>query len=323
MANAEVKTAPEKKVVTVKVGETTEEVVKDSNEHLVLLQEFDTSKKYMFELAMKNPEPELPVIEVQGQKARVSPHKEFPPYRNIIMSSQIVWKGQRRNIRYYDGCDTIFVDKQPKDRETIEQLIAQSRKRAFLEGKFGCFGEDKMLLLYMNITSWNTESPFRTRTADGVFKSVNPDKRATAEANKLDETEKALELAKNASNTKMMIHAAYLGIQTMDWDSGNELTEKEIRTAYRKEALRNSAEFITSYGNKSLETQYYINKALDKGVITNKFNPNKATWGSSNKEICDISGLRTPEAIAQRLFEFSTSEDGEEFLIQLKAVSDN
>jgi len=35
-----------------------------------------------------------------------------------------------------------------------------------------------------------------------------------------------------------------------------------------------------------------------------------------------VSGLKTNEALSQRLFEFSQSEDGEEFLIQLKAISE-
>lgn len=292
------------------------------NEDLVLSQTFEVGKKYMFELAEQNPERELPVIEVQGQKSRISPHKKFKPFQNIVFTSQIVWEGKRRMLRYYDGCDTIFADLQPKEKDVIDQFIKQTTRRNFIDGKFGCFGEEYWLLMYMNICSWNTDSPFRTRTASSIFKSVNGERIATVESSKLDQTEKALQLAKEATEVKMRIHADYLGISTIDFDSNNELTEKEIRTAYRKEALRNSDYFIESYGNKSIEVKYYIDQALQKGLINNKFNANKATWGSSNTEICDISGLKSPEAIAQRLFEFSQSEDGQEFLIQLKAISE-
>ncbi len=91
---------------------------------------------------------------------------------------------------------------------------------------------------------------------------------------------------------------------------------------YRKEASRNPKAFIESYGNKTLEVKYYIDKALLNGTINNKFNPNKATWGKSNTVICDISGLTSSEAISQRLFEFSQTPEGEEFVLQLKAVSE-
>lgn len=289
-----------------------------SIEDAFLAQEFDPSKKYMFELASKNLERELPVFDMVTK--RPVPHQEFKPSQNIVLSSQIVWKGSRVNIRYYDGCDSIFVSEQPKDKETVDQLIKQTKKRFFEKGKFGCFGDERMLLLYLNACSWNGDSPFKTRTSDTIFVSVNADKKASQESSRLDLIEKAISLAREASNTKMMIHANYLGIPTTDWDSGNDLTEAEIRTAYRKEALQNPQNFIDSYGNKSIEMKYYIDKALESGLINNKFNSNKATWSSSNSEICDISGLRSHEAIAAKLLEFSQLEEGEEFVIQLKSI---
>lgn len=300
-------------------GELVEE---GSNEHLVLTQVFDSGKKYMFELASINSEREMPVIDMVTKRA--VPHKKFKPFQNMVFTSQVVWKGQRRMLRYYDGCTSIFQDKQPKDKETIDQLIAQTNKNKynFLEGKFGCYGDERMLLLYMNICSWNGDSLFKTKSSDTIFVPVNADKVATAESLKLDNIELALGYAREAKLNKMLIHANYLGIPVLDYDSGNELSEKEIRTLYRKEASRNPENFIETYGNTSIEIKYYIDKALEKGIINTQFNPNKATWKSSNTAICDISGLKSHEAIAQRLFEFSQSEEGEEFVIQLKAISE-
>ncbi len=313
MANAET-TAPSKpKEAQPKILPTKEE--------LALSQEFDISKKYMFELATPNVERELPVFDM-GLKRNV-PHKKFKPRQNIILTSQIVWNNQRRVIRYYDGCTSIFVDEQPKEKETIDQLIAQTNrdKYNFIEGKFGCYGDERMLLLYLNICSWNAESEFRTRTADAIFIPSNKDKQATLESKRIDEQEEALKLAREATLTKMLIHANYLGIPVSDFDSGNELTEKEIRTEYRKKALSDSKNFIESYGNKSIETKYYIDKALLSGVISNKNNPNKAAWSKSGTEICDVSGLRSNEAISEKLLEFSQlGDEGAEFSIQLKAL---
>lgn len=285
-----------------------------------LAQEFDTTKKYVFQLAVESMELDKPVIDARNNRAL--PHKPHKPYQNLIMTSQIVWNGGRIGIRYYDGCESIFISEQPKEKDVVDQLIQQTKRRGFNEGKLIVEGFDRMLLLYLSVCSWNTESPFRTSTANGIFFAANADKRATRESDRLDKMEEAMKYAREATLTKMKVHSAYLGIALSDYDSGNELSEKELRTAYRKEASRDPQRFIESYGNKTLEIKHYIDQALQKGTIHNKFNPNKATWGTSNNVICDVSGLKSPEALSQRLFEFSQTDDGSDFLIQLKAISE-
>lgn len=280
--------------------------------------EFDPQVRYMFKLVATNPERTRPVV--NHRTGRPIEQKLFKPFQNLVLTSQIVWENKRVNIRYYDGCDSIFVSEQPKEKETIDQLIAQTKKRNFVDGKLIVEGYDRLLLLYLSICSWNVDSPFRTNTATGIFRAENTAKRVTEEANKLDIIEQALELAKKATKVKMMIHASYLGISTVDYDTGNDLTEAEIRAKYRKEALTNAEQFISSYGNQSLETRYFIEKAYNSGLISNKDNPNKAAWSKSGNVICDISGLRSPEAITNRLFEFSQTEEGEEFKIQVAAI---
>lgn len=304
MADALVKEAPLKK----KNGE---------KEQKYLDMEFDTNIKYMFQLAEQNPVRELPVVDERTK--RQVPHQKFKPYQNVVLSSQIVWNGSRVNIRYYDGCESIFVSEQPKEKDVVDQLIRQTQPRHFLEGKLGVFGDEKMLLLYLNICSWNAESPFRTRSASYVFVPVNKEAQAKQDASMLDNAEKALKLAKEASEVKMRIHAGYLGIPEIDYDSGNEYSPAEIRIEYRKEAQRNPDNFISSYGNKDIEIKYYINKALQEGQISSKANANRAAW-KTGKEIIDISGLKSHEAISQKLFEFSQTEDGIEFLTQLQAL---
>lgn len=319
---AQAQTAPLKKAelqwIEIGEGNEKEKVVEGSKEHKALLQEFEVGRKYMFELVSEAPPPQYPVIDMRTQ--RPVPHKKYKPLHNMVLSSQIVWNGQRRNIRYYDGCTTLFQDKQPREKEMIEQLITQSKKRNFIEGKIGFYGEDRMLLMYANMCSWNVNSPFRTRTADGIFRSVDTAAIADSKAARVDQVELALKYAKEATTAKMYIHADYLGISSIDYDSGNEKTEKEIRAEYKERAMEDPAGFIESYGNRSIEVKYYIDKALLDGTINTKYNPNKATWGSSHSEIEDISGLKSHESIAQRLFEFSQSEAGSDFLIQLKAL---
>jgi len=318
MANAPVLEAPLKKDFIEVDGL---KVIKDSKEHLALMQEFDPNKRYVYQLAAENMNTEKPVIDAKTQKPL--PHKKFKPYQNLIMTSQIVWNNGRIGIRYYDGCESIFVSQQPKEKDVIDQLIQSTRRRAFLDGKLVVDGYERMLLLFLSICSWNTDSQFKTTTSTAIFTPQNSDRVASYEAEKLDKIEEAMMLAKEAPLKKMLIHSNYLGIPSKDYDSGNELSEKEIRIEYRKAASKNPISFIESYGNQTLEIKYYIEQALMSGLINNKLNANKAVWGKNNSIICDISGLKTNDAISQRLFEFSQSEEGEEFLVQLKAISES
>lgn len=297
-----------------------EEVEKGSKEHIALTQEFDSNKNYVFQLANENLVRELPVIMVSQDRRinRPEPHKKFKPWQNIVFSSQIVWKNQRRNIRYYDGCGTIFQDKQPKEKEMIEMLIRQTQQRAFIDGKIIITGDERQLLLFMFMCSWNVGSPFRTRTADGIFLALDKTKEAGKTASKIDKMMEALRTSKEATDTKMLIHANFLGIPETDWDSNNPLSIQETRTLYMEEASKDPFGFLESYGNKAIEVKYYINKALLDGTINTKFNSNKAVWGSANTEICDISGLRSHEAIAEKLLEFSQLEAGFEFSTQIR-----
>lgn len=293
-----------------------------SKEDAALKVEFDPEKVYVFELAKVNFERELPVYEIQGNKQYALKPRKHNLLQNLVMTSQVIWNNKRRILRYYDGCSTIFADEQPDRRDDIESFIKQTRKREFIDGKLAIRGDERLLLLYMNICSWNQDSPFKTRNSNTVFFCVNADETLAAEASIIDQQEKALEYARTAGETKMLIHAAYLGIPKTDYDSGNELTPAQIRILYRKKALERPKDFLDSYGNSKIELKYYIDKALEDGRISNKVNPNKAAW-KSGREIVDISGLKSYDAISERLFEFSQTSEGEEFAVQLKALFNN
>lgn len=286
-----------------------------------LTKKFDAKKKYMFELALENDIRELPIMMVQNNKATVEPHKKWKPFQNLVYTSQIVWNGERRAIRYYDGCTTLFVDEQPKDKDLIDGFMKSTKRRSFLEGKFGCHGDERMLLLYLYICSWNVESPFRTRTASEVFRPSDADSTADKKSAKMDLIEEALKLAREASEQKVKMHAAYLEIPEIDYESGNEWTPKQLRTLYREKAAADPKTFIESYGNKDLEVKWLIKTALHSGLINNKANKNKQAWKGSGTIILDTSGINSFDGIVNALFEHAKSEAGEEFLIQLRALN--
>jgi len=306
MANATKPVAPEKEKA--KIGKLEDEYIN---------MEFDPDKRYVFQLAEENRQRGALIWDMREN--RQVPERKFRPFHNIVYTSQIVWNKQRRNIRYYDGCTSLFVEEQPKDKEAIDQLIRSTRRRNFEHGMIAVYGDERMLLLYLMICSWNVESPFRTRTANQIFRPLDENRKATQEAARLDKIDEAMGLAKDASEIKMRIHANYLDIPTIDEMTGNELSEKALKTEYRKYAINNPEKFIESYGDKTIELKYYIDKAIQQGIINYTTTPNKATWQNGNV-ICDISGLRSAEGAAAKLLELSQLEEGEEFVLQLKAI---
>lgn len=263
---------------------------------------------------------------------------EYKPRQNLLFRSSIRWDGSdlvvdeksgkrisgqpagKRTLRYYDGCTSIFADEQTTDRETLEGYMNSTRERVFANGYLEVYDFEDMLIKYLDMCSYNGESPYRIPNIPAVFLPLDSDKQAEIEADKLDDLEEALEYARKADFKHMKIHAQFLGISETDLKTGNPLSEKALRTEYRKKAQENSKRFIQTYNDKSIQVESWIKEAMKSGEISTSLIPNKAVWGKKGSVICDISGLKTEEGILNKLIELSQLPDGEEFMTQLKAL---
>jgi hypothetical protein len=274
--------------------------------------------------------------------------KEYKPRQNVLYRSSIIWDGSdavyevkndkgeydtnsrlisghrpgKQIIRYYEGCTSLFEDEQPKDRDVISQLVESTPERFFADGYLFVYGYEDMLKKYLDICSWNADSDYRIPTVVPVFKALDSEASADSEADRLDKIEEAMELAKKSSEKKMLIHCAFLGVETVDFKTGNDLSEKAIRAAYRKAAMKDPFEFIRSYNDTSIQLQSYIEKAMQSGLISTTIIPNQAAWSKKGTIICDLSGLKSPDAILNKLVEFakSESEQGVAFKEMLTAL---
>lgn len=302
------------------------------------VSEEDFDKKFGYVLAAENEERGKIYDGTTGKEVRGPKHK---PRLNILMRSVIVWDGSdavyevkdnpdsklisghrkgRQVIRYYDGCQSLFEDEQPKDKETIEQLVKSTREFFFQNGYFYVQGSDTMLKKYMDICSWNAESPMRVPSVTGLFKALDSETSAIALDDSLDRLEEALALAKKASEKKMMFHAEFLGVELVDPRTTNPHTTKVIRAKYREAAMKNPAEFVKTYNDESLQLEGWINKAMLEGKISSTLMPGQAMWTDTGYTICDIAGLKTREGILNKLIEFTKSEDGKGFRDILEKV---
>lgn len=288
----------------------------------------DINTRYVYVLAEKN-EKRGRVYDEHGMPRG---ENEYKPRRNLLLRSSINWDGKadpysgkpraagRHLIRYYDGCTTLFVDDQPKDKETIDQLVINTREMSFLHGYISVYGYDTLLKTYMDWCSYNGDSPYKIPTTDTIFILLDSEKASKMEADQLDLAEQAMGLAKKAPKAKMMVHAQYLGISFLDEKTNNERSEDAIRTSYRMVAKNDPAKFIQSYNDKSIETATYIETAMKTGVISTTMIPNKAVWSANGSTICDISGIKSHEGIAAKLLEFSQMPEGGAFDDQLRAL---
>ena len=288
----------------------------------------DINTKYVYVLAEKN-EKRGRIYDEHGAPRGESDYK---PRRNLLLRSSIKWpggkdpfSGKERNagrhlIRYYDGCTTLFIDDQPKDKETIDQLCNNTRELSFLHGYLSVYGYETLLKNYMDWASYNGDSPYKIPTTDTIFVLLDSEKASKVEAEQLDLAEQAMKLAKDAKENKMMVHAEYLGISFLDEKTNNQRSADAIRTSYRMVAKNDPATFIRSYNDKSIETATYIQTALKTGEISTTLIPNKAIWSKTKVEICDISGIKSHEGISNKLLEFSQLPEGGAFDDQLRAL---
>ena len=288
----------------------------------------DINTKYAYVLAQKN-EPRGMVYDENGRKRG---EIEYKPYLNLILSSSIIWDGKvdpfsgkprsagRHKIRFYDGCTTLFVDDQPKDKETVDELVASTREIIFRFGFCFVYGYDTLLKSYLDWCSYNEESIYRMPTVAVKFKPVDSEKQIRDDEVELELEDAARDLAKSAPLKKMNIHAKYLGISFEDEVTGHPLSDSAMRTEYRKYAKAEPKHFLTSYNDKTIEVTTWVAEALNTGKISTTKVANTAVWAKGQTVICDLSGLKAQDLIIAKLVELTQIESGADFLAQLKTL---
>lgn len=294
----------------------------------------DAPKKRVYVLAQKNTRRGR----VFDENGNPRGEAEYKPRQNLLFRSSIRWDGSdlvadpksgkrisgqpigKRTLRYYDGCTTIFADEQPTDRETLQGYMDTTRERLFANGYLEVYDYEDMLIKYLDMCSYNGESPFRIPAIPAIFLPLDSEKQAQADSEILDDLEEALGYAKKADFKKMKIHSQFLGISELDLKTGNALSEKALRTEYRKKAKENPSRFIETFNDKSIQVSSWITDALKIGEISTTLIPNKAVWAKKGAVICDMSGIKSEEGVLNKLIEFSNLPEGEEFMTQLRAL---
>jgi hypothetical protein len=138
----------------------------------------------------------------------------------------------------------------------------------------------------------------------------------------LDALEEALEIAKKAPIKKVRVHAKFLNIPDVDLVTQYPLSEKALRTEYRKRAKQDPDKFVETYNDQTIHIKTWIHMAIESGQIDTKIIANKASIKELGKVICPIDGIKTQEGVLNKLIEHSQMPEGAEFLDWLKSKYD-
>ncbi len=289
----------------------------------------DNDHKVVYVLCLKN-EARGRVYDADGRPLK---DPEYPKRRNLLLRSTINWPGGkdpysgqdrpkgRYLIRYYDGCDTLFVDNQPKEPLILEPMMAGTRELHFINGFLYVDEYDTMLRTYCDWCSWNADSKFRNKQRDAIFRLLDSEEIRREESAKIDLMEQALVAAKTAKVKHMRIHAKFLNIPEVDENTNRVLSDDAIRTLYRQSAMHDPAGFMRTFNDKSIHLKYWIEKALASGELSTTLIPNRTVWAKKGADIgVDMSGIQTTEGIMNKLIEFAQTDAGMEFREILEAL---
>lgn len=287
-----------------------------------------SSKRHVYFLVEKNPE----VNNTFDLKTnRLIPTPQYRPSTTVPTTSTIVWPGGKdpfgderpkgvHLIRYYVGCTNLFVDKQPKDKDVIEALLRNSGNHVeFIGGRHDVYDFDVMKKMFMDLASYNADSKYRNPRVRAIYKGYDEVREKQNQGDLLKLKRKALNLAADASEKQLAFHAKFLGIPFINYDTQDKRDTASIRIDYEAIAESDPQRFIDTYGDKALRSKYWIQEALDSGLISTSLLPGSSVWTKNKTTICNVGDANDEEALGI-MINYATSTEGKKFYDELEKI---
>lgn len=255
----------------------------------------DTQEFYLYRLVQKN-DPKM-------QKA-IGSFREYNPYTSIPHESTVVIDNERVRLRYLEGVDTILVSEQ-EAKKIPDDVIKKGKSIAVIDGELRVHRTDKMLRLYLEMTSYNESSDYRVLGAKSIIMSVDETKESQSEVDFLDTQAEAIEVASGLSETEMLHIAKALNVEEMNNITQTKRRPDLIRKDVRMIASKEPRRFLAAAKFAGKGDSYLIKKALEDGKIVIK--DKKAVWATSGTELCDVA---THAKAVPALEQYIKTEDG-------------
>lgn len=242
------------------------------------------------------------------------PYKRFPNYDiirwNFGTENEPEW-GERM-IRFLPGFGSIFVDEQEKGGREIPDSVLNNPNSRFeiIDGLIKVRPHEKTKIQFLDYCNRNVDSPYRTGKIQGIFEKYSEEKAVQKKSENLSRQREAIGKAFKADERQIAFHAKYLGIALLDYVDGATRTFEAVKTDYEQFALDDPETFLNTFDDSDIRLRYYIEIAIEDGVINLKSKNNWAVWGATKEDICEIpSGTTATDA----LFNFSALKAGEHF----------
>jgi|ERR1700760_651743 len=289
-----------------------------ATENVALKEPVKVSKKSPFDKA-KAPDSIIYRLVQRNDKLREDTPL-YPPYKRFPNTDLIRWNygtekepdwGERA-IRWLPNYNTIFVDEQEKGNRPIDPKVLDNPNLRFeiINGDISVRPHERMKLLFLDYCNRNVDSPYKTGRVQGIFARYSEEKRVEDLKSKQEKQKIAMEKAFSADEAQVAFHAKYLGISTIDPQTGGTRTYDAILTDYRQVAMDEPKRFIETFDDEDLKLKYKIETALESNSINLNLIPGKAIFTATKEEICDVPVSQDIKYVVDSLFIFSQKKEG-------------
>ena len=237
------------------------------NKKYASLEDYKTNnfkdKLFLFQLTEKNSNPSM--TKSDGRPMFYPPKYKFQYLVDEVYDAS---SGSRREIRYAQGVQTIYVDKQNPELDYTKKNF----KSEFLDGLLIIEGSNKLAIDYLMNTNFNKGNPNRDRSKVSVFEFIDKQgEYKNVVANDMKEQEAAT-WCYNAPFEDVLAYARVkLGkVEGKDSD--------EIRWNMRAIAKMNPIAFMSEKDKPLTKRKHSVLNALDRNIIAVNASSNSVVW---------------------------------------------
>jgi len=223
-------------------------------------------KLFLFHLAQRKPQA------VFTKHDGTPVHYPKRRFVNLIDTIYDKKSGMRRNIKYVEGCTSIFVDEQDKETDGKKGLY----RTLFKHGKYIVMGNNPKLIEFMMITNFNANNPDRDTSVIPLFSFVDQKKKFKAIMKKEESEQDAVQWCNKAPFKEVLRYARVLmakDVETMDSD--------EIRYNMKRFAKARPERFMSDRKVPRIIRKSHILEAIDKEILFMNESTRSIAWQSS------------------------------------------
>jgi hypothetical protein len=221
---------------------------------------------------------------------------------------------KERSIRYLEGVNTIFVDEQ---KDIPAARLTQGRPKILFEaGTLRVPAIKKTFIEFMTKNEMNDGVTNRLSERPPVYTVINNDKRDEDKIKLQEDRMAAMELAFKADTSELIPHAKYLGV-AFENEYGLEKALNSIRMDYVDKADKDPSQFLKTYNNPIVKAKYYVDLAINRGLLTTGLIKGQAHWGATKGLITSLPIEQDP---SEYLANYCFKDEGKAFYERLKEL---